>query len=166
MPDDATLHDRDWYAWTQDQAARLRAWPEHLRPNGLDLEEVAAEIESLGKSDRRAIESFLRLIVIHALKVEFHPSVEARPHWMDEIDNFRGQAARLLRESPSLFAQREALFRSAWQDGLREFRRALAREAPERAREVKASLPPDAPPRYDLDGQVLNEDWFPAPREA
>ncbi|RAI60988.1 hypothetical protein DOO78_02355 [Roseicella frigidaeris] len=54
MPDDAGLHDRDWYAWTQDQAARLRAWPEQLRPNGLDVREIAEEIESLGTSDRRA----------------------------------------------------------------------------------------------------------------
>ena len=38
MPDTASLYDRDWYAWTQDQAARLRAWPEQLRPNGLDVE--------------------------------------------------------------------------------------------------------------------------------
>jgi hypothetical protein len=162
MPDDATLHDRDWYAWTQDQAARLRAWPEHLRPNGLDLEEVAEEIESLGKSDRRAITSFLRLIALHALKIEFHPA-DAGRHWRREIDNFRADLVRLAEESPSLFAMRAELYAKAWRDARREFARDLAEDDPDAARRFAAAIPPDAPPPYDLDSQILNEDWFPAP---
>ncbi|MDO9708200.1 DUF29 domain-containing protein [Paracraurococcus lichenis] len=163
MPDDAGLHDRDWYAWTQDQAARLRAWPEHLRPNGLDVEEVAQEIESLGKSDRRAITSFLRLIALHALKMEFHPVTEFAGHWRKEIGNFRDELGRLFEESPSLFAQREALFAKAWRDARRELARDLGVDAPEAARAFAAAVPAEGPPRYDLDAQVLNEDWYPAP---
>ena len=72
MPDTASLYDRDFFAWTQDQAALLRAWPEHLRPNGIDIENLVEEVESLGKSDRRAIESLLELVVLHFLKLEFH----------------------------------------------------------------------------------------------
>lgn len=57
MPDTAASYDRDWFAWTQDQAARLRAWPEHLRPTGLDVENLAEEVEDMGKSQRRAVEA-------------------------------------------------------------------------------------------------------------
>ncbi|TCZ53155.1 DUF29 domain-containing protein [Roseicella aquatilis] len=163
MPDDLRPSDRDWYAWTQDQAARLRAWPEHLRPNGLDVEEVAEEIESLGKSDRRAIGSFLRLVALHALKLEFHPAQEFQGHWRKEIGTFRDELHRLFEDSPSLFTQREAIFAKSWKDARRELARDLAIDAPEAARRFAAAVPPEAPPRYDLDGQILNEDWYPAP---
>ncbi|MDO9708199.1 DUF29 domain-containing protein [Paracraurococcus lichenis] len=163
MPDDAGLHDRDWYAWTQDQAARLRAWPEHLRPNGLDVELLAEEVEELGGSQRRAVESLLRQVVIHCLKLEFHPAEEARAHWMREIDGFRAQVETEFRDSPSLRARRGTLFGQAWDKGLRIVRRELEREAPEAARAFAVAVPAEGPPRYDLDAQVLNEDWYPAP---
>ncbi|TCZ53156.1 DUF29 domain-containing protein [Roseicella aquatilis] len=163
MPDDASLHDRDWYAWTQDQAARLRAWPEHLRPNGLDVEHLAEEVEDLGGSQRRAVESFLELINLHCLKLEFYPAPEAGPHWMAEIDGFRSAIAREFRHSPSLRARRADFAADAWASALHRFRRQLQREAPEAARRFAAAVPPEAPPRYDLDGQILNEDWYPAP---
>ena len=46
------LYDQDFYQWTQEQAALLRegAWQD------LDVINLAEEIESLGKSDRRALE--------------------------------------------------------------------------------------------------------------
>jgi hypothetical protein len=157
MPDDAGLYERDWYAWTQDQAARLRAWPEAVRPNGLDLEHLAEEVADMGKSERRAIQSFLRLIATHALKLEFHPATEWRAHWMGEIDNFRAELAVLFDESPSLFAQREALYLAAWKDAQRLVARQLAREAPGQA------MPAAEAPRYALDAEVLNDEWYPAP---
>ena len=48
-------YDTDFYAWTQAQADALRAkdWA------ALDLEHLAEEIDSLGKSDRRALVSHL-----------------------------------------------------------------------------------------------------------
>ncbi|MBX9699510.1 MAG: DUF29 domain-containing protein [Acetobacteraceae bacterium] len=163
MPDTAQLYDRDWYAWTQDQATRLRAWPEHLRPNGLDVEHLAEEVEDLGKSDRRAVESFLHQVVLHLLKLEFHTAAEARLHWMAEVDAFRLELERRFEDSPSLRAQRAALAGRAWTSAERALRRQLAREAPEAARRLEATLR-DAPgPRYALDEQLLNADWYPSP---
>ena len=161
MPDDtARLYDRDWYAWTQDQAARLRAWPEHLRPNGLDVEHLAEEVEDMGKSDRRAVESFLHQIALHLLKLEMHPArTEHAAHWMGEIDNFRIELERRLEDSPSLRAQRADLYARAWTSAERAFRRQLERDAPGRARDFAAA----EAPRYDLDAEVLNPDWYPSP---
>jgi Domain of unknown function DUF29 len=48
-------YDTDFYRWTQTQAAALRAKDFAT----LDLENLAEEIESLGRSDRRAIVSHL-----------------------------------------------------------------------------------------------------------
>jgi hypothetical protein len=48
MPDRS--YDTDFYAWTQEQAARLRAKDSAAQ----DLEHLAEEIEDLGKRDRLA----------------------------------------------------------------------------------------------------------------
>ena len=48
-------YDTDFYAWTQQQAAALR----QKAFAALDLEHLAEEIESMGKRDRRAVESTL-----------------------------------------------------------------------------------------------------------
>jgi hypothetical protein len=47
------LYERDFYAWTQEKAARLRALGP--RNDGVDVENVAEEIEGLGKSARSAV---------------------------------------------------------------------------------------------------------------
>jgi hypothetical protein len=54
----------DFYAWTQTQAEALRAqeW------KTLDLENLAEEIESLGRSQRKAVRSHMRNLCMHLLK--------------------------------------------------------------------------------------------------
>src|SRR6266540_2033959 len=49
----STRYDTDFYQWTQEQAARLREGA----LSDLDVINLAEEIESLGKSDRRALGS-------------------------------------------------------------------------------------------------------------
>jgi Domain of unknown function DUF29 len=163
MPDTTGLYEQDWYAWTQDQAARLRAWPEQLRPNGLDVEHLAEEVEDMGGAQRRAVESYLHLIILHFLKLEFHPATEARLHWMAEVDIFRSSLEREFRHSPSLRARRHEFLPDAWRTACRDMRRRLEREAPDHARVFVAALSTGAPSRYDLDAQILAEDWYPEP---
>jgi hypothetical protein len=52
------LYETDFHAWSNEQARRLR----QLKPEGLDWENVAEEIKSLGRSDKRAIASDLNVI--------------------------------------------------------------------------------------------------------
>ncbi len=53
QPADLPLYERDFYAWTQDQAAKLRA----RAHNSIDWDNAAEELESLGDSQRNEIES-------------------------------------------------------------------------------------------------------------
>ncbi len=64
-----TNYEQDFYAWTQAQAAALRAkdWA------ALDVENLAEEIASLGRSDRRVIESQLVRLLHHLLKWAYQP---------------------------------------------------------------------------------------------
>jgi hypothetical protein len=59
------LYDRDFVLWTEQQAATPRRAKGSNMP--LDWENLAEEIESLGKSDRRALSSQIRRILHHLL---------------------------------------------------------------------------------------------------
>jgi len=153
MPDTASLYDRDWFAWTQEQAARLR----DLRPNGLDVENLAEEIEDMGKSQRRAIESLLFQLSVHLLKLELMRWPGSARHCRQESRAFRRSLTRDFRESPSLRAKRHELYVIAWDEAVRAF---LA-DWREGARGTLPVALDAAAPRYDLDREVLAEEWFP-----
>ncbi len=62
-----SLYETDYFQWTQRVAGALRAGV----VDGLDLSEIAEEIEDLGKSERRALESSLSQLLLHLLKWDF-----------------------------------------------------------------------------------------------
>jgi hypothetical protein len=78
-------YDIDFYAWTQAQAAALR---DH-KWDTLDVENLAEEIESLGRSERFAIESHLQNLLTHLLKWRYDPATEPRRGWRITIRNAR-----------------------------------------------------------------------------
>jgi hypothetical protein len=93
-------YDEDFYVWTQAQAAALRAgtWGD------LDLVNLAEEIESLGKRDRRAVESYLEVVIKHFLKWQAQPQERARRgrSWRTSVHNARRAMERIVEDSPSL----------------------------------------------------------------
>jgi Domain of unknown function DUF29 len=163
MPDTATLYDTDWYAWTQDQAARLRGMPPALRPNGLDLEHLAEEVEDLGGSQRRGVVSLMREIAIHLLKVEFHPHRRSREHWKDEIAAFRTQVEAEFEASPTLRARRDELAAAAWKQAYRQIQVRQQPTAPAMLRAMQAAGVSAGRPHYETEGQLLDLEWYPPP---
>lgn len=87
----ATYKD-DYAAWAFDQAKRLRA----LKSNDLDIENLAEEIESLGKGEVNKLESLLSLIMLHMLKWDHQP-VFRSVSWESSISKGRVQLTRQLR---------------------------------------------------------------------
>ena len=59
MHTNAALYEQDLYAWTQEQAARLRegAW------HALDLEHLIEEIEDVGHSQQDKLASHLLVLL-------------------------------------------------------------------------------------------------------
>lgn len=96
-PDLAALYDTDFYVWTQQTASLLRQG----RFAEIDIEHLAEEIESMGKSDRRALESYLKNITLHLLKWHYQGGLRG-PSWRKSINNGRDAAQRILEDSPSL----------------------------------------------------------------
>ena len=95
-------YDTDFYRWTQTQAAALRA----KDFAALDLGNLAEEIESLGRSDRRAVVSHLERLLLHLLKWREQPQGRG-PSWRSTIRHARREIGKLLAESPSLIGVRD-----------------------------------------------------------
>jgi hypothetical protein len=91
-------YDRDFYGWAFAQAARVRAGDE------LDRANVAEELESLGRTERKELVSHLKVILIHKLKWDHQPDKRSRS-WQDSIATQRAEAAEVLRDNPSLKPQ-------------------------------------------------------------
>ena len=100
MPKAGELYDQDFFLWTQQQAAALRRAKSSNLP--LDWENLAEEIESLGKSDRRELTSQITRILRHLLKLTISPAAEPRAGWRASVNEARSHIDLLLEDSPSL----------------------------------------------------------------
>ncbi len=103
------LYDQDFVLWTEEQAAALRRAKGANLP--LDWENLAEEIESLGKSDRRELASQIARILRHLLKLVASPSVEPRAGWQESIADARAAIHLVLDDSPSLRREIDQLLR-------------------------------------------------------
>jgi len=98
MPDE--LYDRDALAWSEYQADLLRRVARGQRVNGVDWEHVVEEIEDVGLSELNAVQSHLRHMLVHLLKVHGWPGHASVRHWREEIAAFQAEAAQ--RFTPSM----------------------------------------------------------------
>ena len=119
-----SLYDDDILLWSEQQADVLRRLG-RTRPelsNELDVENVAEEIESVGRSELAAVKSYIQAIFIHLIKLAVETSEQAQAHWESEIIGFH--ANMIDRYSPSM-RQRidiEALWRLARRQSAAAFR--------------------------------------------
>jgi uncharacterized protein DUF29 len=97
-----SLYDTDFLAWSKEQAEALRAAMRNGSNQRLDLRNLAEEIEELGKSVRRELQSQIRRIVRHLLKLEHSSAAEPRRGWTESIVDARAEIEDLLEASPSL----------------------------------------------------------------
>jgi hypothetical protein len=152
MSDSASrLYEKDFVRWTAQQSSALREASRFPANLPLDWENLAEEIESLGRSQRRELRSRLMAVLEHLLKLERSPAPDPRHGWMDTIERERSEIELLFEDSPSL---------------RREVARMITVEAPRAARlAARALFRHDreigdlAVPNY-TEEQVLG-DWFP-----
>lgn len=141
----STPYDRDIARWSTEQAAHLRAG----RFDALDRENIAEEIESLGRSDRREIRSRIGVILLHLLKWEFQPE-KRKVGWRSTLREQRHQLEVVFEESPSLVTFAQDIF-------ARDYDLARAKATDE------TGLPPATFPKicpYSFDS-VVDRDFFP-----
>ncbi len=71
---ETNLYETDFYSWTVEQSKRLRLG----KFDGLDLDNLAEEIESLGKQQRDELENRLGVLIGHLLKWDSQPELRGK----------------------------------------------------------------------------------------
>jgi hypothetical protein len=138
-------YDDDFFRWTQHQAGLLRAGRFDLA----DVDNLALEIEDMGKRDRRALGSRLEVLIVHLLKWQFQPEMRAGS-WRGTIRTQRGKVLSILADSPGLRPEVSSI-------ADQRYERAAATAADQTG--LAAAALPDACP-YSTD-QLLDEEFFP-----
>ena len=146
-------HDDDFYAWTQYQAEVLRSM--RTRDNRFDRENVAEEIETVGRNERDAVRSQVRRVIEHFLKLAYSPTDAPRFGWMASIVDARGALEDKL--SATLRLDLEVSLSNLYRRARRQAELGLREHQED---DAAASLPAECP--YTLD-QILAEDWYPEP---
>ena len=108
-----TPYETDFVQWSAEQSALLREG----RLAELDRENVAEEIESLGRSDRREIRSRMEVLITHLLKWEFQPGHRCHS-WQASISEQRVWIGNIIKDSPSLRRYPAQIFDEAYKDAL------------------------------------------------
>jgi hypothetical protein len=152
MPD-GPRYDDDFYAWTQHQAMVLRTMA--VADNRFDRENVAEEIEALGRSERDAVRSQIRRIIEHLLKLAYSPAQQPPFAWMASIVDARA----ILGDKISPTSRRDV------EEGMAKLYRNARRQAELALRgygedQAAGALPQTCP--YSLD-DICSEDWYPEP---
>lgn len=103
------LYERDFYAWAMRNAGLIRQG----RLAEVDLGNVAEELESMGRSERRELESRLEALLMHLLKWRYQPERRSRS-WRNTIRVQRFDAGKVLSANPSLRPQLPAILEESY----------------------------------------------------
>lgn len=150
----ATLYETDFYAWTQDQAATLRRLAADRINLEIDFENLAEEIDDVGKNRKHEVESRLETILEHLLKLAFSPAWEPINQWKRTVRVHRRDLLGLLEDSPSLW-------RIAEEEAPEAYRHAAGQVKLSHIDLTLAPIPSECP--FLLREEVLNPDWLPEP---
>lgn len=103
-----TRYETDVVAWANEQAALLRSG----KLSQIDIENIAEEIEDVGKSEKRELASRLAVLLAHLLKWQVQPGRHSSS-WQRTIKEQRKSLSRRIDKTPSL---KECLADKEWLD--------------------------------------------------
>lgn len=140
-----TFYEKDYYLWLEQTIQDLKAgkWAE------LDITNLIEELEGVSRSEKRALESNLTVILLHLLKWKYQPTYRCNS-WLSSINEHRFRVAKQMKQSPSLKPYLEQVFEECYGDA-----KILA--------EVETGLPLDTFPAESpfTTEETLNTDYLP-----
>ncbi|MDD2748384.1 MAG: DUF29 domain-containing protein [Acidithiobacillus sp.] len=138
------LYDVDFLAWIEAQAQALRT----RKASSLDWDNILEELESMGRSEKNALRSHLRILLMHLMKWQWQPQKQSKS-WATTIRNQRLDLKYLIKDSPSLKRLIPEILPDAWGDA-----------ADDAAFEtgLPISTFPELCP-WDIDTQILAKWW-------
>lgn len=97
MTRNAVDYEKDFFAWTVEQGRLLRSG----ELSAIDIVNIAEEIESLGRGDRRELRRRFAVLLTHLLKWRYQSGARSTS-WSGTIREQRRQIELVLDDSPSL----------------------------------------------------------------
>lgn len=140
-----TEYEKDFYAWLMKNAELIRQG----KFSEVDTENVAEELESMGRREKRELMNRLIILLAHLLKWQFQPGRRSKS-WRNTIVNQRMDIRELLEESPSLYYELEQKMEKAYE-------KAKLRVEEETGMDRK-HFPGSCPFSFE---QVLDDNFFP-----
>lgn len=102
-------HDQDFFKWTMVQARFLK----NKEFSNLDIDNLIEEIEALGRSEARTLESHLANLFLHLLKIKYQPGKHTRS-WDLSVQNAEYHAKKVYAQNPSLAQHLPEIFKDAY----------------------------------------------------
>ncbi|GAB4241648.1 MAG: DUF29 domain-containing protein [Stanieria sp.] len=136
------LYDRDFNLWIEQIVTALR----NRDFGAMDWNNLLEEIEDMGKSEKRSLESYLERLIEHILKLKYWDAEKKQncKHWQVEVVNFRNRIFRLLDRSPSLKKYMEDIYPKIFNDAVS-------------AQQIEFTIPQD---NFIELKQILEKDYF------
>ncbi|OIP68271.1 MAG: hypothetical protein AUK43_16405 [Oscillatoriales cyanobacterium CG2_30_40_61] len=110
-----SLYEQDFYLWIENTV-------NHLKTGQLlevDLGNLIEEIESMGRSEKQALESNLIIVLLHLLKYKYQPDKRSNS-WLSSIYEHRRRLKKSLKSSPSLKPYYTEILEECYQDARQE----------------------------------------------
>jgi len=147
--------DEDFCGWLANQASLLRSG----NYAELDSVSLAEELEAMAASERRKVDSLLRVVLVHLLKWHYSKTRRSENSWKVSLITVRIDVADVLQDSRTLRNELPSLLAKAYQGA-----RLVAGTEMRMAKHDWQRLFPAICPWTE--SQVLDEDFFPeiAPR--
>jgi predicted DNA-binding ribbon-helix-helix protein len=108
-----SLYEQDYLLWIETTLNQLRQG----RLTELDLTNLIEEIEDMGNSQKLALESNLRVLLMHLLKWKYQPQRRTNS-WKYTIVEHRKRIIKSFKTSPSLKRYFEQVFAECYQDAV------------------------------------------------
>ena len=143
----AYTYEQDFVGWLNTQAELLKTG----KVNELDIKNLVVEIEAMGRSEKRELESRMIILVMHLLKWTFQPNYQSRS-WANTINEQRRRIGRVIKDSPSL---KNSLNDTEWFNDI--WQSALYQAVSETGLDIK--IFPEQP--IWTTQQILVDDFFP-----
>ena len=140
-----TNYNSDFYGWTQEQAALLKAG----RLSEIDIENLIEEVETMGRSEKRELNSRLTVLLVHLLKWQFQP-IRRGNSWRITIEQQRLEFKDVLDDNPSLKPLLDVILQQAY---------TKAKVAASKETAIDKSVFPEQCPWSFL--QLLDVDYYP-----
>ncbi len=103
-------YEQDFYAWTQEQARLLKLG----NLSRLDVKNLIEEVEDMGRSELRSLDSAIKQAVLHLAKLAYSPSEDPRAGWNASVVKQRDEIEELLEANPSFKSKLDRSFEKVW----------------------------------------------------